>query len=723
VKALDELKQRKVLQTAALYFAVAWGATEVLSFLIERIPVFPAWTGTAVAILFVLGFPVTVFLAWMFDLDRHGVRRADPGSGIGKGVIMLSLAGLLVATGALSYLLLPKIESERGWVSQGDLGTVAVLPFENLTGDPSLGYLGAGLAEDIRQRLSLQTDLKVIGRVSMAGFGGAGTDLASVRGLLNAGLVLEGNLQRVAGQLRVNLALLDTASGAQIWGNAFSTEQGGWDPLRQRIVTSLAEQLELTVRVRSGETPIPDSALEAYLRGLATLNDAEVADGWFEEAVRLAPDFADAWARMALLRVEMIWRGKSIQDSWNEAEPMFARARELEPDNLLADIAEASLLWVAKLDPLTSYEVLQRAESRAPNHPLVLAGLSTAFCFILGRQGDSIVYGRRYLAQDPLNPDAHNRLGLAYMFAGKLSEALEQNARAIELDPSFNRAWDYRANWQVYHNLPADALVTLTRRARLEAPVSDVTERCMIYAAGSFLPEERAIPLAQDAVQRGLGMNEAHWWCDNPLEILVSLLLKAGREAEAEEAAARLEEWYRTTGNRPTNEHYFAETIDTSHCEDDLCRLRTEMGEEAFEAWLGPDPPLQYFSFHLAFEIASALIEAGRVEDGQRLAALAAPVARDAASPGDGRTSTPGTTISPMVVALFALAGDIETALAFAEQVGPEAFFQFATRMKDTPGLEGHPRWEAFVRLGQARRDEEVAKIDRLVASGEIVMP
>ena len=56
MKVFDELKQRKVLQTAALYFAIAWGATEVLSFLIERIPVFPAWTETAIAILFVLAY-------------------------------------------------------------------------------------------------------------------------------------------------------------------------------------------------------------------------------------------------------------------------------------------------------------------------------------------------------------------------------------------------------------------------------------------------------------------------------------------------------------------------------------------------------------------------------------------------------------------------------------------------------------------------------------------
>lgn len=719
MKVFEELKQRKVLQTAALYFAIAWGATEVLSFLVERIPVFPTWTETAIAILFVLGFPVAVFLAWIFDVDRHGVRRADPASGMGKGVIALSIAGVLVVTGVLSYLLLPTIERERGLVHEGDLGTVAVLPFENLTGDPSLGYLGMGLSEDIRQRLAMFTDLKVIGRVSMAGFAVGGTDLASVRGLLDAGVVMEGSLQNPAGQMRVNIALLETATGRQIWSNTFSTTQGGWDPLRQRIITSLAEQLQLTIRLKKNKAPVPDAALEAYLRGLATLNEAEVADGWFEEAAQLAPDFADAWARRALLRVEMIWRGKSLRDAWNEAESMFARAREIEPDNLLADIAEASLLWVAKLEALASNEVLQRAESRAPNHPLVLAGLSTAFCFIPGRKEDAIIYGRRYLAQDPLNPDAHNRLGLAYMFNRQLDEALEHNARAIELDPSFNRAWDYRANWLFYENRPADALVTLTRRARLEAPVSDVTERCMISVAGSLLPEERAIPLVQDAVRRGLGMNDAHWWCDNPLEMLVLLLEEAGRDAEAQEAAARLEEWYQTTGNRPSNESFLVEEeIDTSHCEDALCRLRVEMGEEAFEAWLGPDPPLQYFGFILAEEIVYALIEAGRVEDGRRLAARIAPVARDYAGPGGSQTT------SPRVISLFTMAGDVETALDYAEQVGPEAlFFRFPTVMKDMPGLAGHPRWEAFVQLGQAKWDEEVAKFDRLVASGEIVLP
>lgn len=725
MKVFDELRKRKVLQTAALYFAVAWGATEVLSYLIERIPIFPAWADTAIAILFVMGFPVTVFLAWMFDVGEGGVRRADPTTGLGKGVIALSVAGLLVATGALSYLIWPRVQAELGIVQAGDFGTVAVLPLENLTGDPSLGYLGVGLAEDIRQRLLAQTDLKVIGRVSMAGFSGAGTDLASIRNLLDAGHALEGILQEVAGRMQVSVSLLDTATGKQVWGNTFSTDEGGWDPLRQRIVTSLAEQLALTVRVREAENAVPAEALEAYLHGLSELNQPDIADRWFDEAVRLAPNFADAWARKALLRVDMVWKDKPIEEAWVEAEPMFRRAREIDPHNLLADIAEASLLWVTRLDPFASYEVMKRAEVRAPNHPLVLGGMATALGFTADGKKEAVAYGRRYVAQDPLSPDAHNRLGLALNFNSKMDEALRENQRAIDLDPHFKWAWDYRANWQFYKNRQADAMVTLTRRARMENPASDETLRCMFQVAGALLPDDRAIPLLQDAVRRELGMTQSHWWCSNPLELLVWRLRQAEKSVEAEAAEKELEQWQEATGATRTDDIIIAEPELYERCEDELCRLRASMGEDEFEAWLSVDPPLQYFNFSQAVDLIRALNAAERVGEGRRLAMLSAPVAREFAGP----TGHPSTTI--WVVKLYALSGDVETALDYAEQVGPEGFFMFGVGELHNPenelrpirALEENPRWRAFLERCRARWMEEVEKFDRLVESGEIVMP
>jgi len=723
VNVFGELKQRKVLKTAALYFAIAWGATEILSFLISRIPIFPVWTETAIAILFALGFPVVVFLAWMFDIGKDGVRRADPASGIGKGVIFLSLAGLLVMTGVLSYLLFPKIQAEKGLIFEGDIGTVAVLPFENLTGDPSQGYLGVGLAEDIRQRLSLFTDLKIIGRVSLAGFGGSGTDLASVRGLLGAGLVLEGSLQTIAGQMQVNIALLDASSGRQVWANTFSARETGWGPLRYRIITSLTEQLALTARVKDSETLIPDEALDAYLHALSELDDPEVADSWFDEAIRLAPDFADAWARKALLRMDMIWRGMPDVKGWEEAEPLFTRAREIEPNNLLADIAEAQLQWLAKLDPYASHEILQRTEPRAPNHPLVLAGMATALRYIPNGVEDAEKYSRRYLAQDPLSPDAHNLLATSLTFQHKLNEAWPHYDRAIELDPRYMIVYEYKANQQHYRNSPADALVTMTQKAKVEVTARDETERCLLFMAADLLPIERAEPMLRDAIRRGVDASFYHAWCDHPLDVLYGMLVGAGRDEDAQAVKVQLLSWVEAGGVLESLSVDLLEQEATDHCEDKLCRISEILGEEAMAAWLGPDPPVHSFSQFEAVDIAEALIESGQMEKGRQFAARIGAAFKELAGPEGSPT------VSGQVVMLLALSGNFEAALDYAEQVGPDGFSMFGTGLDSNAmdlnltELTKSAHWVAFMERCRVRWLEEIDKFDRLVASGEIVMP
>jgi len=723
MRVFEELRQRKVLQTAALYFAVAWGITEVLSFLVERIPVFPAWTETAIAILFVLGFPVAVFLAWMFDLGGQGVRRADPASGLGKGVIAVSFIGLLALTGVLSYLLLPKIEAEHGYVHKGDLGTVAVLPFQNLTGDPSLGYLGAGLAEDIRQRLSLQTDLAVIGRVSIAGFSGTGTDLASVRGLLNAGLVVEGTLQRPAGRLQVNVSLLDTKTGKQVWSNSFNAEETGWGPLHRRIVTALAEQMAVTVRLKEQAAPVTDEALEAYLRGLAELSRPEVADGWFDEATRAAPDFADAWARKALLRVDMVWHGQAGQQAWEEAQPLLARTREIEPENLIADIAEAQLQWLAAYDPIASYETLQRAEERAPNDPMVLGGLATVLRYVPGKLEEAEAYGWRYLAQDPLNPDAHNILGTTLTFQHKYEEGFPHYDRAEELDPGYLLTYEYRANQEFFKKSPAEALATLTRRAKVEGGASEETVRCMLYIAGQLLPAERAIPLLREAVSQGEGMTKFHAWCPNPLDNLIQRLSDAGLEGEVDTARKELERFVRAGGD---SSEFWVPGIgidEAASCEDRDCSIRVALDKGPLAAWLGPDPPVSAFSGELAVDIVRILTADGRGEEGRALAAKVAPIVREYAGP-KGHPS-----ISDSAVMLTALSGDIDGALDYAELIGPGGFYLFGKNLGawadyiGVPELTSTPRWAAFAEQSSALLQEEIEKFDRMVATGQIVMP
>jgi TolB-like protein len=718
MRVFEELKQRKVLQTTALYFAVAWGVTEVLSFLVERIPVFPAWTETAIAILFVLGFPVAVFLAWMFDVGKDGVRRADPASGIGKGVIVISMAGILTLTGVLSYLLIPRIEAGRGAIFEGEPGTVAVLPFENLTGDPSLGYLGVGLAEDIRQRLASQTDLKVVGRVSLAGFAGAGADLASVRNLLDAGLALEGNLQSIAGQMQVSLALLDTATGGHIWTNTFSAGQTGWGPLRQRIVESIAEALSLTVAARSEDhASISDEALQAYLRALSHLKQPGVADGFFDEAIRLAPEFADAYARKALLRFDMIWLGLQSHVAWEQAEPLITRAKAIDPENIMADIALGHLQWWALGDSFTAAETFRRAEQRSPNDPYVLAGLGTALRYIPFREEEALTYHRRYLALDPLNPDAHLRIAKTLAFAHRMDEAMTHLDRALEIDPEFTRSLDYIANVEGHDGHVADALTTLTRKGQIEGTPSDETISCMGDYAANALPPEKAIAFLDRVIARKTGpMDDILSWCWEPN--LLRAMIFAMTADQPEKALGMTSEMdpkarYFDLAQYVVKDIFAARQGDHQKRYDLLVEM---MGPDMLEQY----PPVTLENWGELAHMVRILQQSGQSEDAYALGEYVLPYVRQAVGP----TAHFGLSY---LVDLLAVLGKHDEAIALIEHHGFGRIhldtYHAAQQGLWAPELKDEPIYAQLVNTLAARRAAETAEIERRVASGEIILP
>lgn len=266
--------------------------------------------------------------------------------------------------------------------------------------------------------------------------------------------------------------------------------------------------------------------------------------------------------------------------------------------------------------------------------------------------------------------------------------------------------------------------MTYTRRAQVEAPASDETVRCLLYMAGTLLPIERAEPLLTDAIARELGMTSSHWWCSNPLETLNVRLTDAGRMDEAKAVKKRLEDWWEEVGGMRTDSEKIDFDEETpSSCENNLCRIHEVLGDEAMAAWLGPDPPLQYFNYGQAVDISHALIEAGQIEEGRRLAAFASPMAKIDAGP-KGHPTVTGNAIM-----LLALSGDIEGALGYAQQVGPEGFAMFGIDLNlwaldlNLTGLIEDPRWARFMERCEARWLAEVEKYDRLVASGDIVMP
>ncbi|MDH3439964.1 MAG: hypothetical protein OEM63_04365, partial [Gammaproteobacteria bacterium] len=106
----SELRERKVVQVAAIYVAVAWGTTEIVVTVVEQL-FLPQWVSTLAVIFFVVGFPIAVFLAWIFELTPEGIRRAEISSGRGKASIALSMLLLIAGTTGLFFLIKPTLDS------------------------------------------------------------------------------------------------------------------------------------------------------------------------------------------------------------------------------------------------------------------------------------------------------------------------------------------------------------------------------------------------------------------------------------------------------------------------------------------------------------------------------------------------------------------------------------------------------------------------------------
>jgi tetratricopeptide (TPR) repeat protein len=414
------------------------------------------------------------------------------------------------------------------------------------------------------------------------------------------------------------------------------------------------------------------------------------------------------------LRVDMNLNGMPRQQSWEEAEPMFTRAQTIEPGNLLADIAQARLLALVNFDVVPATEVARRAEEAAPNHPLVVGTLAEVLGYMTDK--DALTYCRRYLALDPLNPDAYTFMANALMFQDRPDEAWPLLDRALELDSSRMLTYEYKANFEFFKGRPAQAAATFTSKGRAEGGASEATQRCLVYFAGSLLPIDRAEPMLREAMRRRVGTSGGHEWCPGSHETLIERLIMANRLDDLRILVSEYQDqdiW--SFGSESKLMPMLA--LADGDGDAELQVLAEILGADTVATFRGPDPPLAIFKFWIALDIARALIHKGQIEEGRQVAGRAADAILAGASAQNGEVA----------IDVLAAAGRIEEALDRAERLGVEDFTVMGRGFLEPggviPELVDEPRWQAFLQRCRARWLEEVDKFDRMVASGEIVMP
>lgn len=287
---------------------------------------------------------------------------------------------------------------------------IAVLPFSNLSGDPSHEYFADGLAEDILTRLSRFSDIRVIGRNSSFKYKGVAVDIRTVGRELGVGYVLEGSVRRTPDTIRVSVQLLETRAGVHLWAESYDLPANAeslfavQDAITDRVASMLADTTGVIARAKFADTlSKPSTSLSSYecvLRARAynagyTAELHLLARTCLEKVVVREPSFAEAWAWLSVVYADQYASKFNSRDSGYDPLEKALQAGEqavrIEQSNQLAHFALAYTQFFRKeIDKFVTEA--ETAVHLNPNNATVLAILGTHFVFAgRGEQGKQLI--------------------------------------------------------------------------------------------------------------------------------------------------------------------------------------------------------------------------------------------------------------------------------------------------------------------------------------------
>lgn len=336
------------------------------------------------------------------------------------------------------------------------IDSIAVLPFENLTGNPDLNYVADGLSENVIDRLSELPQLKVISRNSSFKFRGANVDVRNAASQMGVRAILTGTVAQIGDELAIRFDLVDAATDQQITGGQFRRKVGAIIRLQNDIAQAALEKLRLKL-TDSQSKRVNDSVTENseayryYLSGLVELNGPmgvkSKALEYFEQAVALDPNFAAAHAEIGWVYVGRANGSGDPNELMPKAKAAAERALAIDPDLAKAHVVEG-IIREFEFDWPAAEKEYSRAIELSPN--LDFARNQYAFFLsVMGRGNEALAELEQLRSRDPLN----RRLGLLWkgiilVQARRFDEALQayQEAQAAEPDkavPSFALGYAY----------------------------------------------------------------------------------------------------------------------------------------------------------------------------------------------------------------------------------------------------------------------------------------
>ncbi|MDB6035883.1 MAG: stkP 2 [Verrucomicrobiales bacterium] len=547
-----ELKRRNVYKVAVAYAVVGWLLVQVTT---QVFPIFeiPNWALRLIVLAIIIGFPVSLVIAWAFELTPQGLKRTEDVDLAARSPrkshtwIYVVIVGALLSVG-LFYVgryTAPNRVTTIGFSEK----SIAVMPFENAIHDADTEYLSDGISEALINSLTELQQLKVIARSTAFRYKGKQIDPQSVGRDLKVQTVLMGVVRQLGDRLDVQVDLVDAGTGSQLWGQEYERKLVDVLAVKQALVREVTEKLRLKLtgeqqqRLTQRDTTNPE-AYQFYLRGRyywnkRTAETLTKAMEQFQQAADKDPNYALAYVGLSDSYVILEnYAGTPANETLPKAKAFAERA--LQIDNSLAE-AHTSLGYV--YNGLWRWQEAEQEFKRAielnPNYPNAHHWYS--LCLLdLGRIAEAKAEIKRAHELDPLSLIIGTTVTYAYLAEGDASFALAQSKKVVDLDPSFPRGHEYLGLALLKDRRYAEAIAELEKTVELSGrgrwPLRDLGYGYAISGkraeADAVIKElvgkyEKGQALGQDfaAVYAGLGdKDQAFAWLEKDFQTRSGLL-------------------------------------------------------------------------------------------------------------------------------------------------------------------------------------------------------
>ena len=478
----EELKQRNVVRVGIAYVVIGWFLAQIAEFAFENFGA-PDWVLKSVVVVLMLGLPLALFFAWVYEITPEGVKKEseiDRSTSVAgeKGqklnviiAISLVLAVVLLLTdrftGGPDEVQLAAADTA---VSTQDVtNSIAVLPFVNMSSDEEQEFFSDGITEEILNSLASIKELKVAGRTSSFAFKGQNDDLRRIGDALGVNHILEGSVRKSGDQVRITAQLVQVDNGFHVWSETYDRKLVDIFAIQDEIANEILRQLKTRLvgdAAKPAEARRTDPVVYAlYLKAKQRIYtrigaEIETAVEELDQAIQLDTQYAPAFAQRGIAtlllseeqygdipNLEANRRGKRFIDNALKLDPnhadawaalglyygkdaatledsidALAKALELNPNSIDA----SNWLQISLSDIGDLRGALEILEEMTNRDPLYRPAFSNAMQMFnsAGQPEKAEALLERMTAIDPDSPDIVLARATHYLFSGRAGESL-----------------------------------------------------------------------------------------------------------------------------------------------------------------------------------------------------------------------------------------------------------------------------------------------------------